>query len=421
MKTSAQRLARYSLIVLVVSAFGYGTIRRHCDTRADGTLEVHSDVLTFVKAGEDLLQGRNIYYGADGGKNSYVYPPVYALLNVPLVPLPPLAVDIGWYLLNALLLFGVFVHAYSLFTGGDFRSLPARAQWILVASSVALALRYIVRNAQDANINVLLLFLIVAAVARMHRTGNPWWAALIGIAGAVKLLPMIFVVYFLARRQWKAVAVMIAAFGAATFLPALFIGIPKTVEYLREFFAYGSTQLTPTGLEVENFSVWGTLGRLLSASKAFEYPDGVPVFVNIAEFPLPWLKAAVALVDVGFVAILAMAARADGSEHRRSLVLAILVMNLVSVLTEDHHTVGFALAYFYLLLRWREGALARGVQWLVVVSGAASTLISYDLVVPLLGKLAYMRMLAYGLPVLPVGLVLSWLVWRNVPRASGTS
>src|SRR5438093_9534298 len=93
-----------ALIVLVCAA-GYPIIRKHIVVSAPGSLRISSDVIAFVTAGQDMLAGNDIYYSPDGGKNSYVYPPFFAFVMIPLSFLHPLITDILWYALNILLIY----------------------------------------------------------------------------------------------------------------------------------------------------------------------------------------------------------------------------------------------------------------------------------------------------------------------------
>jgi hypothetical protein len=401
---------RVLLLVLLVAA-GFGIIKKHVSYTAGGTMLVSSDVLAYVSAADNMVHGRDIFVRADGESNSYVYPPFLAFLCIPLTVVPPLAVDILWFTLNLVLIAIVIRQSTVVFQGTSFSALSRRDQWSLAAFGILLSLRYLVRNAQDANINIVLLSLILGGLYLMRTRSNPAWGALIGIAAAIKILPAVFVVYFLARREWKAIAYLLGAFVVASVLPIVLTGPEKLVEYMSSFSAYSQSQFTPRGLEIENFSIWGFLGRIFSHNKAFDGAGGIAVFVNLVDLPLPVLRVSVYLINLLFLVVLYRVGRRESADNGRGgtggIVLCLLVMNLVSILTEDHHTVAFMVAYMYVYLyqkeRGEKGHLVRNVA---VISGVLSLLLSHDVVVPIFGRDVYNVMLSYSLPVLPVGLTL---------------
>lgn len=412
-------------VVVLVAAAGFLIVRKHVAAGPAGEIIVSSDVTAFVRAGDDMLHGRDMYHDAGGAQTSYVYLPFTAFAAIPLLFLHPLAVDVLWYCLNVFLLFAVLARGYALFSGRKLSSLTLRARAGLTALSVLLAFRYLLRNAQDANINMVVLFLIVAGMEgeeNSERAGREWRASLIGAAAAIKLLPLVFIFVFAARREWARAGWLLAGFGAATILPAAVMGVPATASALRECASYAERQFSPPGLEVENFSIWGTAGRVLSHQKAFEYPEGSPAFVDVAAFDLAALRPAIAVLNAALCWLVYWVARREFVRRKegrapypgRSMLAGLLVMNLVSILLEDHHPVAFVLVYLFLLNEWRERRLGGLARWCVAGTGLASLLISYDVVVPLAGKYLYMVMLAYSLPVLPVALTLTALLLAGV-------
>lgn len=419
---NTQLLHRFGilLVALLIIVAGYAIIKKHVSISASGEMSVSSDVLAFVKAGGDMLQGKNIYFSDTGEKTSYVYPPFYAFINIPLSFVSPLIIDAGWYIVNIFLLGLLFYFGYELFTNTPFSSLEWKERWFYIGASILLSLRYLIRNAEDANINILLLFLIIFSIRKIQKTRHPYWAIIIGITAAIKVLPLIFLVYFIARREWKQGISLLTGFVVATFLPAILIGFDKTLEYLNIFLGYSHSQFSPQGLEVENFSFWGTLGRMFSHSKSFDYPDGTFAYINIANFSLQSIRYCVYLINGFTVALLYVVTRKEAvsSPSRKqgifnaSLPVTLLCMNLISILTEDHHAAVFVLIYYYLLICWKKQrqTLNNYFLWTMITSGALSLLLSYDIIVPLFGKYTYMVLLSYSLPVLPVGILLLILV-----------
>jgi hypothetical protein len=425
----AQRaLAALRLVLILVALLaGAVLLRKHVSTAENGRLTVNSDILSCVEASRAMREGADIYHRPGGERNSYVYPPFFAFFLIPATFVHPLAVDIAWYLLNIVLLVCTLSWAYTLFTGTPFRTITVRQKVLFAVLPSVLGIRYIVRNAQDANVNLVLLALILGGVLLLERRKDPRWAALPGIAAAIKVLPAILLLYFLVGRKWREAVWMAAAAATATVLPVLWMGPEPFLDALTGFATYASHQFSAQGLPIENFSFWGLAGRLLTPVAAFAGTDGRDVAVNLADIDLAIVRRIIMLLHAAILLWFAWSLdrnrRAGGDTavvpYHGGLVLTLLLMNLLSVLIQDHHTVSYVTAMQFLLV----GALGsarrdKRVLGAVVACGLVSTLMSYDVLVPLAGKDAYFVLLSWSLPVLPVGVLLAVLTARMLSGRS---
>jgi len=135
----------------------------------------------------------------------------------------------------------------------------------------------------------------------------------------------------------------------------------------------------------------------LSASGEITVSSDVVVYVNAAKQLLQKESSKQSL-------------KPEAPKHA-ALVVALLTLNLTSILIEDHHTVNYMIAYLYLLIAWRQRVITKKIVILLtLLTGVLSILISYDVIVPLFGKFSYMIVLSYSLPVLPIGIILLGLV-----------
>jgi hypothetical protein len=407
------RIALNTAVVVLTLAAGFLIIKKHIDGAPDQQITVNSDVIAFQTAGQAMLQGRDIYHDVSGGITSYVYPPFYAFINIPLSFVSPFVLDVLWFFFNVVLIGVALRIAYYLFTGQRWNSLLYSRQWLLAGLSILGSVRYLVRNLQDSNVNMVVLVLILLGIYGAQTTGKQGSAVLIGIAAAIKVFPLLFLVYFAAKREWKNAIYLGVAFIGATVLPALLIGIPALTGYFREFYGYLKHQMTPDALVGENFSLFGFMGRLFSHSVAFEHPKDVLHYFNIASFSLTTIRYAVTVLDVVFIGVLYHLVR---SERENSLspvrngafLLTLLSMNLISILIEEHHVVSRMIAYLFLFVAWKD-IPKRFYKMLLVFTIALSTFIIYDIDVPLFGKTAYLTMLSFAIPVLPVLIALTGL------------
>ncbi|SHH12118.1 glycosyltransferase 87 family protein [Streptoalloteichus hindustanus] len=210
-------------------------------------------------------------------------------------------------------------------------------------------------------VNLLLLGVVAAdCLAR-----SPRWprGALVGVAAAVKLTPAVFVVFFLAHRQWRAAATAGLAFLGCT-LVGWVMAPASSLDYWTR--AVLDPSRVGTVAYVGNQSIRGVLERLgLSAATA------TPV----------WLLLSLA---VGLVALrVVRRARAAGDDVTAFLTLCATTV-LVSPISWSHHwvwTAPLALVLLRHALRTRDIAswwTAAGVLVIVTTSPHWETLAAQD-------------------------------------------
>ncbi|MFI5253656.1 MAG: glycosyltransferase family 87 protein [Bacteroidota bacterium] len=409
------------LLVLFCAYIGYLLIRKHIDVQPDGQTIMRSDVLTYVLAADRMIQNADIYFFSPGQETGYVYPPFYAFANIPLTLAPPLAIDIFWYIFNIGLLIGTIRCGYILLTGELFSALSSKDQWLYAGGSILLSIRYLVRGFQDANVSMLLVFLIVYGLMSIERRKNSYGAIWMGVAAAIKVLPLVFLLYFIFFRKWKELFIVSVVFLFCTFMPIIYLGIPRFMECMNSFIDYTRIQFSPAGLSRENFSFWGTLGRLFTHTDAQLGPDGKPIFINIANYPVLYVKSVIIGINASLILLYGLTlyyfrkSYSDSRSHAgkeelfRMLPMLITLMlgNLLSVLTEDHHMIPLMMVYLFLLIGIRGHYFSTRIPVIITLgTGIASIILNYDIMVPLIGKLNYLILLGYSLPTFGVTLLL---------------
>ncbi|MDA3628694.1 glycosyltransferase 87 family protein [Saccharopolyspora sp. WRP15-2] len=174
------------------------------------------------------LRGYDVYGGdltpesPDSATLPFIYPPFAVLLFVPLTWLSTEAAVVVVSVLSHL---AILVTAYSLARSSSY--LAPRAGQVAVATAVLLPWFTLIEPTRETlnygQINLVLMGL-VAADCLLPRTRWPR-GLLVGIAAAIKLTPLGFLLLFLLRRDYRAMAVTGATF-AATVLVGL-IAAPK--------------------------------------------------------------------------------------------------------------------------------------------------------------------------------------------------
>ncbi|ANZ39576.1 hypothetical protein BBK82_29545 [Lentzea guizhouensis] len=167
------------------------------------------DLDVYRLGGLAWLTGNPLYTGFTGPPLDpglpFTYPPMAAVSFSALSFVP------GW-LLNPLLLIAGFTAMTAVCVTVAGRVRPG-LKWTLgpLVPVVGLALDPVESTFGYGQINLLLLGLVV--VDCLLVTDRRWRGVLVGVAAAVKLTPLIFVLYFLVRRDWRAAVTSVAAFA----------------------------------------------------------------------------------------------------------------------------------------------------------------------------------------------------------------
>ncbi|EWM17571.1 membrane protein [Kutzneria sp. 744] len=192
-------------------------------------------------------------------------------------------------------------------------------------------------------INIVLLALVAFDLCR--RRSSKWTGVGVGLAAAVKLTPLLFVVYLLFARRFREAAVATATFVATVVIGLLIV--PEAAHYWLGGVFGDSTRVGPV-LNWSNQSIHGMLARLL----------GEP------ESKLPWML-------LGGAVAVAATFLAGVVDRRGDRVLAIGLAGMtacaVSPFSWEHHWVWFIPVIIALA--------ARGLPWwipgLVFLAGLA--------------------------------------------------
>jgi alpha-1,2-mannosyltransferase len=241
---------------------------------------------------------------------NYPNPPIMALLLYPLARLPLVLEDMGmpakaastfaalcWFYIKVGLTLLAFRWIFQL-VEEKARPFPLWAKIL----TVLLALRPIMSDLQHGNVNLFILFLVVAALAAYQRGRDVVAGIILGLAIACKVTPALFVPYFLWKRSWKALAGCAA--GLVLFLwpglvPAALMGWEHNERHLVSWYYDMVHPFVVEGKvtsEHHNQSLPGLVARLATHSPSFStYIDNVytPLrYDNLIDLPPPlarWL------------------------------------------------------------------------------------------------------------------------------------
>ncbi|HET9985854.1 MAG TPA: glycosyltransferase family 87 protein [Longimicrobiales bacterium] len=226
------------------------------------------DLAGYLTVGELGLTGQDIYRAAPAGTNTW--PPLFGLACIPLAALARLSL-VGtrwvWLLVNWIALVGVFgalarlVYDRPLALRGiagpdDGVDLASGAVLLpLLLSSV-----WVISNFEHLQVNILVFGLTLAGLLA-HRAGRDGRAGLwIGLAAALKVMPVLFVPYFAWRRRWRAAAATAAAAVGWSLVPALAYGPAGLAD---QFAAWREALRAGWGVGKMNLSVYAMTDRIV--------------------------------------------------------------------------------------------------------------------------------------------------------------
>jgi hypothetical protein len=222
------RAWKLAAAALIAGALAFGGVSFYGRTTGKGT-----DYNVFLMSGRLAVEDPRQLYDVHAGRGptyTFINPPLVAILMKPLSALPLGASALVWFLVNA----ACTAHAALILA----RLLaPPGTETALLLLTLVLALPYVVENIQLGQMHAVILYLMVRSFAALRADRPVAGAAWMAVATALKLLPGVFAFYFLARRQWRALAAFALTLALATAVPpAVALGPHMAAALLTRFY-----------------------------------------------------------------------------------------------------------------------------------------------------------------------------------------
>lgn len=346
---SGQRIERLVLAVLVIGFVVKGFIPAWTHLNSD--FPNYYLVARLYRAGYPLervydwiwFQRQKDHLGIKQGLVSFIPSTIPSALAVaPWCSLPPLAAKHRWLLLNVVLL---------LFTGFLLGRIT-RLGWDRIALVMFLAWIPLRNNFLFGQMHVAVLFLLTLAAWLFFRRSHFFAGIALAIAATLKIYPVLFLIYFAWKRQWKAAAgLTIGVIGAV--IGSLYL-------FGKDVCRLYAVQVLPAGLRGESldpynpgWNSWTALLRRLFIAE----PELNPAPVA----HLPWLYALLHPLVHGFILIMFMWAigsrRSDTERTKLEWGAFLFLLLFLSSQPGSYHFVALiltaALVFEYLLNRER--------------------------------------------------------------------
>jgi alpha-1,2-mannosyltransferase len=339
------------------------------------------DLHVYLWGGQRTGQTGNPYRGTYEHFNLYfTYPPLAALL---FAGLSRLALPVVQWLITVASVLSLGTVLWLTWGQLGYRRVAPRLGATLLFTAVTLWLEPVQQTLAFGQINLLLMLIIVADLVQPDRR---WWKGVgVGVAAGLKLTPLIFVLYLLLTRRYRAAGVAAATF-AATILGS-FVLLPRAARWFWLDRLFLDSGRVGNVAYIGNQSLYGATLRLIGHGAAHPY----------------WLAN---VVVIGGCGLTLAALAAWHGQDLAGLLLCALTGLLVSPVSWSHHWVWVApmlagLAEFARRTAARHpGRWWRGAGWTAPLAVLALFF-------------AYPFHLAPGAPLLPEG-----VLWAVPPAAA---
>jgi alpha-1,2-mannosyltransferase len=327
----------------------------------------HLDLRIYRAAGDALYHGGrpfNAFYTES--HLPFTYPP-FALLVLSPLSLGPLGlIEALWWVASGAALVFVLYRLLTVNTGvtapepGAVVSdlgMPKRRALALAAlmgATATLVVEPVRSNMTYAQINLLLMLLVVVDLTT-KQTKRTWWrGCLVGLAGAIKLTPLVYLAAFAVRRDWRSLARGVGTFLVATAGSWLILPSDSSLYWFHQ--ATDAQRTGPIAI-VSNQSWNGLLRR--------------PPFHWGRLTEVLWAILVLATVACGVF----LAARLTAAKRTAETVMALALTELlISPVSWTHHWSWVAIAPIAAVSLWR---VHRVVAWLLVVLVGLTLLAPY--------------------------------------------
>lgn len=325
----------------------------------------HVDGEVYQLAAKAWLAGRDFYESLPptetGLELPFIYPPFAAIVFTPLALVSkPVAITVITILTHLTLLITLYVVL------GASTFLAARRDKIVLITAAVLPLATVSEPVREtigySQINTMLMAMIVVDCLWRINSERPLpypRGLLIGLAAGLKLTPAVFLLFFLLRRDYRAILISVLSF-LGTALIGLALAFHESGQFwTREIFASAGMSFGPgfvgnTGVYAGNQSLRGVLSKL--------------------SLTQPWMTVAFGLLAL-LVLVLAIAGMVHAIRQRDlgvAMAINAVAGLLVSPISWSHHWV---LALPALVLVW--GSAFGRKDWPVLLASSFATSIFF--------------------------------------------
>jgi hypothetical protein len=206
----------YAVLFLCVIAFGALAVYRAAFNDIERT-----DYTVYVAAGQALLDQHDIYLAENARGWRYVYPPPFAILLAPLAQMPLWLGALIWYLLTVAAIGAAVAMSAALLGDGQGARKPHLRHGLPLLCVASVLASGILRSQASP----FMYFFMIAAFYFQLKDRPVAAGFSLACAALLKVFPIVLIVYFIMRRQWRAVLACVATLVLlGLVLPSLYWG-----------------------------------------------------------------------------------------------------------------------------------------------------------------------------------------------------
>ena len=191
---------------------------------------IYYDAAMALRTGDDM-------FGAFAqAPLTYIYPPLLAILFIPLTFLPIEHAAVVWMVVNLLLLLACLWLGGRILLDRFKARIDVATMPVLLLLTVLYFYPRIDAEFDQGQVDFLVLLGIIGGLALVHR--HPFLAGvLLGIVANIKYQTVIFLPYFLIRGWWSSAVGLVSGAVAAALSGAVVIGWAANIDYLKRAFS----------------------------------------------------------------------------------------------------------------------------------------------------------------------------------------
>lgn len=230
--------------------------------RSDARREkLRADFSTFTLAASRVMfSGGDPYDKKQVLDHNYKYFPTNAIVLYPFTRISVYAAQGIWFALNLGLLVWAFYSLRALLRG-------VKVPWWVYVLTLLVMFRIIMMNLRLGQWNTSVFSLSIIGMRYLLGRRRTVGSALVALAATLKFMPIIMLVYLLARRRWAdSLGVVAGLVFWIVILPVVILGPHRSAELMRQYRSDSADRITQMtqGREVSSVSVHSTIYRLVS-------------------------------------------------------------------------------------------------------------------------------------------------------------
>jgi Glycosyltransferase family 87 len=296
-------------------------------------------------AGQQILEGRDLYPGDPNAYFDFIYPPLSAIL----LAIPSYFGKIPLYLclsvLNAVA-WWMTAQLSNAMTGSGRIPEP----W-LAALPAVVSISFVFDMFDLGQPNLILLMMMLFGFWLL-RHGRPWASGgLFALATAIKVFPVAVFPYLLWRRQWASAASMVVFLGIFLFVvPAPVRGLQHNVSELKTWYQAMVGSSSEQGFGQRGEQNWSWVNQSIIAmthrlTRPVNYnqdnPAKPPAYMNLLDLDFKtanWVVIAISLaIGLGFTAVMPARSRRTPLSDAEELGILFCLMTVASPLARQYY------------------------------------------------------------------------------------